>query len=82
MTPPDIHSVIGDVTPKTARQAFHVSLNADEKAAQSLNQKFLGKPGTVQSSIALRPLSGAAQEECNIALDGTYAAQPAASFFR
>ena len=43
-----LHSAIGYVTPQEAEEAFHENLNADEKAAQLLNQTLSGKPGAVQ----------------------------------
>ena len=47
-----LNSAIGYITPQEAQETFYESLNDDEKAAQSLNQKLSGKPGAVRHIVS------------------------------
>jgi hypothetical protein len=47
-----LHSAIGYITPQEAQETFYASLNDDEKAAQSLNQKLAGKPGAARHIVS------------------------------
>lgn len=48
------HSAIGYVAPNEAEEKFCTGLNADEKAAKSLNNKLAGKTGAVHSAGRVR----------------------------
>jgi putative transposase len=43
-----LHSAIGYITPYEAEEIFYETLNANNKAAQHLNQTLSGKPRAVQ----------------------------------
>lgn len=49
-----LHSAMGYVTPNEAEEVFYASLNADENATRSVNQKLSDKPGVVLRSCGRR----------------------------